>query len=148
MSSLMVITISIISLAILLFIFMNKEWLSMGTILVYLFNTSFASRACAPKMKKFYPKLYCFAVTFMFGVIWALPLRRKLRFTKLTLQDTLISYETSIVILIFISGFISYIVAKVHQYIKGKGNVVNFKEFIYIFTVSMVITIFFIILGA
>jgi len=92
-------------------------------------------------MKKFYPELYCFAVTFMFGVIWALPLKS---FTKLTLENTFISNETSIVILIFISGFISYIVAKVHQYIKGKGNVVNFKEFIYIFTVSMVITIFFI----
>ena len=40
MSSPMAITISIISLAILLFIFMNKEWLSMGTILVlFLFNS-------------------------------------------------------------------------------------------------------------
>ena len=40
MSSPMAITISIISLAILLFIFMNKEWLSMGTILVQvLFNS-------------------------------------------------------------------------------------------------------------
>lgn len=40
MSSPMAITISIISLIILLFIFMNKEWLSMGTILVqFLFNS-------------------------------------------------------------------------------------------------------------
>jgi NADH-ubiquinone oxidoreductase chain 2 len=39
MSSPMAITISIITLVILLFIFMNKEWLSMGTILVqFLFN--------------------------------------------------------------------------------------------------------------
>jgi NADH-ubiquinone oxidoreductase chain 2 len=35
----MTITISIITLIILLFMFMNKEWLSMGTILVqFLFN--------------------------------------------------------------------------------------------------------------
>jgi NADH-ubiquinone oxidoreductase chain 2 len=35
----MAITISIITLVILLFLFMNKEWLSMGTILVQiLFN--------------------------------------------------------------------------------------------------------------
>ena len=40
MSSPMAITISIISLAILLFIFMNREWLSMVTILVmFLFNS-------------------------------------------------------------------------------------------------------------
>lgn len=40
MSSPLAITISIISLIILLFIFMNKEWLSMGTILVqFLFNS-------------------------------------------------------------------------------------------------------------
>ncbi len=40
MSSPMAITISIITLIILLFIFINKEWLSMGTILVqFLFNT-------------------------------------------------------------------------------------------------------------
>jgi len=39
MSSPMAITISIITLVILLFMFMNKEWLSMGTILVQiLFN--------------------------------------------------------------------------------------------------------------
>jgi NADH-ubiquinone oxidoreductase chain 2 len=39
MASPMAITISIITLVILLFIFMNKEWLSMGTILVQvLFN--------------------------------------------------------------------------------------------------------------
>ena len=37
MSSSMTITISIITLVILLFIFMNKEWLSMGTILVQVF---------------------------------------------------------------------------------------------------------------
>jgi NADH-ubiquinone oxidoreductase chain 2 len=38
-SSPMAITISVITLIILLFIFMNKEWLSMGTILVQiLFN--------------------------------------------------------------------------------------------------------------
>nr|WDW20859.1 NADH dehydrogenase subunit 2 [Valsa mali var. pyri (nom. inval.)] len=40
MSSPMAITISIISLAILLFIFMNREWLSMGTILVLLLFNS------------------------------------------------------------------------------------------------------------
>jgi NADH-ubiquinone oxidoreductase chain 2 len=40
MSSTCSVTISIISLATLLFIFLNKEWLSMGTILVlYLFNS-------------------------------------------------------------------------------------------------------------
>jgi NADH-ubiquinone oxidoreductase chain 2 len=40
MSSPVAITISIITLIILLFIFMNKEWLSMGTILVQvLFNS-------------------------------------------------------------------------------------------------------------
>jgi NADH-ubiquinone oxidoreductase chain 2 len=40
MSSPVAITISIISLAILLFMFMNKEWLSMGAILaVYIFNS-------------------------------------------------------------------------------------------------------------
>jgi NADH-ubiquinone oxidoreductase chain 2 len=39
MSSSVSITISIITLVVLLFIFMNKEWLSMGTILVQvLFN--------------------------------------------------------------------------------------------------------------
>jgi NADH-ubiquinone oxidoreductase chain 2 len=39
MSSPISITISIITLIVLLFIFMNKEWLSMGTILVQvLFN--------------------------------------------------------------------------------------------------------------
>jgi NADH-ubiquinone oxidoreductase chain 2 len=40
MSSPIAITISISTLVVLLFIFMNKEWLSMGTILVQVFFNS------------------------------------------------------------------------------------------------------------
>src|SRR4051812_41236292 len=83
-------------------------------------------------------------ISFSMLLLFAFPLKS---LCKLTLQNTFISNNISIAILTFISGIISYIVAKVHQYIKGKDNVVNFKEFIYIFTVSMVITIFFILLG-
>lgn len=50
-------------------------------------------------------------------------------------------------VIIIISGFVSYIVAKVNQYVLGKGDNINFKEFFYIFTLNVTITTFFFLLG-
>lgn len=52
-----------------------------------------------------------------------------------------------IAVVIIISGFVSYIVAKVNQYVLGKGENLNLKEFCYIFTLNVVTTTFFIWLG-
>lgn len=93
-------------------------------------------------MKKYYAELYSLVVIFIFGLIWALPLKS---FTKfLLVQEGVFmigSYSTSGVVLFSIfSGLISYIMVKSYQCLKGKASNVNFSEFAFIFTFNMVLT--------
>lgn len=58
------------------------------------------------------------------------------------------SYSTpGLVLFILLSGFISFVIAKSIQYLKGKGADINLGEFAFIFTISMVLTTIFIFLG-
>lgn len=95
-------------------------------------------------MKNFFNKftlykqsLFIFFTNFLvMGLLFAFPLRALCNLTGVH-----IGY------LIFLSGLVSYIVAKVNQNIKLKARDVNMLEFIYILSVSAAITSFFIILG-
>lgn len=72
-------------------------------------------------MKKFYPELFSLAITFMFAILWVIPLKGMAKF--LLVQEevfTIGSYSTTGVVLFSIfSGFISYVMVKSHQYLKG-----------------------------
>lgn len=70
------------------------------------------------------------------GLLFSFPLR-----TLCKLTDVHLGY------LILLSGLISYIVAKVNQNIKLNPKDINLMEFIYIFSIGMATTSFFIILG-
>lgn len=84
------------------------------------------------------------AVSVCMGLLFAFPLKSV---CKLSLAGLPVSYFVSITIVILLSGFISYIVAKVNQNIKGGGDNININEFVYIFTLSMATTTFFILIG-
>lgn len=100
-------------------------------------------------MKKFYLELFSLAVTFMFGIIWVIPLKGLAKFVLV--QEgvfTMGSYSTIGVVLFSIfSGLISYVIAKSRQCLKGKPGNMNFAEFAFIFTNSMVLTTIFIFFG-
>lgn len=100
-------------------------------------------------MKKNFPEIFSFIITCMFGVIWVIPLKGITKFVLV--QEGVItmgSYSTTGVILFSIlSGFVSYVMAKSLQCLKGKDNNANFAEFAFIFTSSMVLTTIFIFLG-
>lgn len=100
-------------------------------------------------MKKFSPELFSLAVTFMFVIIWVIPLKGITKFVLV--QEgvfTMGSYSTTGVVLFSIfSGLISYVMAKSHQCLKSEPSNMNFAEFAFIFTCSMVLTTTFIFLG-
>jgi hypothetical protein len=81
--------------------------------------------------------LFIFFTNFLvMGLLFSFPLRALCNLTGVH-----IGY------LIFLSGLLSYIVAKVNQNIKLKANDINLVEFTYLFSLGMAITSFFIIFG-
>jgi len=87
------------------------------------------------------------AVSICMVLLFTFPLKYLCKLSlSLIFADPNDSYLIAAVIVI-ISGFVSYIVAKVNQYVLGKGDNINFKEFFYIFTLNVTITTFFFLLG-
>lgn len=83
-------------------------------------------------------------ISFCMWLLFVLPLKSV---CKLSLEGLPVRYEISITILLLLSGLIAYIVAKVNQNIKGNANNINIPEFVYIMTLSMATTSFFILFG-
>lgn len=76
------------------------------------------------------------------GFFFAFPLKSV---CKILLEGLPVPYEISIAVFIFLSGLVSFVIAKVNQNIKGNVNKNCKYEFFYIMTLSMGTTTFFIL---
>lgn len=102
-------------------------------------------------MKNFNPQLwYAMGASLFFALLWSIPLKSLAKFVWLQEGGiiTMVSYSTTtLVLFIILSGFISFVITKSIQYLKGEGDNINFAEFAFIFTCSMAFTTVFIFLG-
>lgn len=101
-------------------------------------------------MKKLYRELlFSMAVSVIFAVIWAIPLKGLTKFVLVQEWGiSMDSYSTSgLVLFIILSGFISFVITKSIQYLKGQGCNICFSEFAFIFTISIALTTIFLFLG-
>lgn len=102
---------------------------------------------------KSYGVVFGITITSLFIVLFfALPVKGMCKFSILSVLHNQAGDSTYVIfagtsLLVIISALVSFIVYKTNQYLRNKGGNINFKEFLYIFSFSVIISSLFILAG-
>lgn len=99
------------------------------------------------------PATVALTITSLFIVLFfALPVKGMCKFSILSVLHNQAVDSTYVIfagttMLVIVSALVSFIVYKTNQYLRNKGGNINFKEFLYIFSFSVIISSLFILAG-